>query len=68
MMEKTYTVAKMKCEGCASNIRKALSEVAGVNELVIDVATKTVKVQFDEATVNEQTLQSAFTTAGYPAV
>lgn len=67
-MEKTYNVPNMKCEGCASNIRKALSEVTGVNELVIDVATKAVNVAFDETKVNDQTLKSVLIEAGYPAV
>lgn len=67
-MEKTYNVPNMKCEGCASNIRKALSEVEGVNQLVIDVATKAVNVEFDEAKVNDQTLKAALVAAGYPAV
>ena len=67
-MEKTYNVPNMKCEGCASNIRKALSEITGVNELVIDVATKAINVAFDETKVNDQTLKSVLIEAGYPAV
>jgi copper chaperone CopZ len=56
---------KIMCGGCAANITKALSGMAGVKSVNVDVPTKTVNVDFDESVTNVSAIREAMATAGY---
>ena len=43
-MERTYLVEAMKCGGCAKSIENLLSQVAGVQAVTTDLASKSVTV------------------------
>jgi copper chaperone len=45
----TVRVENIKCGGCANSIRKALSGLAGVTEVAVDVEQGTVQVGGDES-------------------
>ncbi|MEU0108466.1 heavy metal-associated domain-containing protein [Streptomyces sp. NPDC006251] len=47
MSESTYTVTGMTCESCAQRITKAVSGVAGVQKVEVDVAAGRVTVFSD---------------------
>ena len=66
MRQITLTVQGMKCEGCASAVREALAEVAGVDEVEVRLedARAVVTVQED---ADVATLIGAVGAAGYAA-
>ena len=56
-MKKELTIEGMKCEGCASTVVEKLQSIAGVERVVVDLATKQSIVErqteIDEAAVNQ---------------
>mgnify|MGYP001770885120 CR=1 FL=1 len=65
-MEKVYRVPKMSCSGCVSTVERTVRSVPGVRSVDVDLATKEVRVVFEEGAVNEELLKQALQQAGYP--
>ncbi|MER7181553.1 heavy-metal-associated domain-containing protein [Streptomyces hyaluromycini] len=63
MAQKQYNVIGMSCEHCAASIREGVSEVAGVSEVVVDVAAKSVTVHGTD--LDDGRLRAAIVEAGY---
>ncbi|MEU9381051.1 heavy-metal-associated domain-containing protein [Streptomyces sp. NPDC048279] len=63
MAQKQYNVTGMSCEHCASSIRKGVSEVAGVSEVVVDVAARSVTVHGTD--LDDSRIRAAIVEAGY---
>ncbi|MBM7709109.1 heavy-metal-associated domain-containing protein [Enterococcus lemanii] len=66
-MEQIYFVENMKCQGCVSNIRQAVTELVGVESFSADLPEKLVTVTFDEKRIDEQQVLTAIQSAGYQA-
>ena len=64
-MTAQITSKRIMCGGCAANVTKALSGLAGVKSVNVDVPTKTVTVEFDETTTSVAALRETMATAGY---
>ena len=64
-MEKTYLVEAMKCAGCAKTIESLLSQVAGVQAVTTDLASKSVTItgQVDQASLQEALAQTKYVLA-----
>ena len=64
-MEKTYLIEAMKCAGCAKNVENLLSQVAGVQAVSTDLASKSVTVtgQVDQANLQEGLAQTKYVLA-----
>lgn len=62
----SYIAPKIKCDGCAETISTALSGIAGVYNVKVDVEEKAVTVDYDEDTVSGTTLKSTLAESGYP--
>ncbi|WP_298077246.1 heavy metal-associated domain-containing protein [uncultured Abiotrophia sp.] len=62
MMERTYLVEAMKCGGCAKTIESLLSQVAGVQAVTTDLASKSVTVtgQVDQASLQAALAQTKY--------
>ena len=60
----TVTAPDIVCGGCASSIKKALSNVEGVSNVDVDVATKKVTVNHN-ANVSRERIVDALDRAGY---
>lgn len=60
----TVTAPDIVCGGCASSIKKALGNLAGIERVDVDVATKTVKVEHSEA-ASRDSIIAALDRAGY---
>ncbi len=58
------TAPEIVCGGCASSIKKALGNIAGVSDVDVDVATKNVTVKHGE-NVSRETIVNALDRAGY---
>ena len=64
-MERTYLVEAMKCPGCAKTIENLLSQLAGVQAVTTDLASKSVTVtgQVDQANLQEALAQTKYVLA-----
>ncbi|MBF0256232.1 MAG: heavy-metal-associated domain-containing protein [Gammaproteobacteria bacterium] len=65
-MSYSIAVENIKCNGCATSIRKKLAEIAGVAQVEVDVAGGQVQVEADEALRPQ--LVTALAQMGYPEV
>ncbi|MFF7187698.1 heavy-metal-associated domain-containing protein [Streptomyces sp. NPDC008222] len=63
MPQKQYNVTGMSCQHCAASIREEVSEVPGVSDVVVDVATNSVTVHGTE--LDDGRLRAAIVEAGY---
>lgn len=57
----------MTCGSCQKRIEKNIPFEKGVSNLNVDLATKTVMVQFNPSKTNVSNLQKAFEKLGYTA-
>lgn len=63
-MKKQYSIQWMHCVSCANIIQDKLSPHEGVDEIQINVATKTMNINHDEA-ISVDTLNNILTPYGY---
>jgi copper chaperone len=61
----TYSVPAIHCAHCAMSIRKEVSEVNGVEDVVVDLDTKVVTVSGND--LDDAALRVAIEDAGYHA-
>jgi copper chaperone len=62
----TVTAPEIVCGGCATSIKKALGNVAGVADVEVDVTSKKVTVQHDERVTREK-IADTLDRAGFSA-
>jgi copper chaperone len=67
MAESTYTVQGMTCGHCVSSVTEEVSQIDGVREVDVDLASGKVTVISDEP-VTEDAVRTAVTEAGYELV
>ena len=60
----TVTAPDIVCGGCASSIKNALGHLAGVENVEVDVATKSVTVEHSAA-ASRDSIVAALDRAGY---
>ena len=60
-----YTVPAMSCEHCEKALRDEISDVAGVDSVEIELATKRVEVR--GAALDDGAIRAAIEEAGYEA-
>jgi copper chaperone len=61
----TYGVPAIHCDHCAMSIREEVSEVEGVEEIDVDLASKVVTIRGSE--LSDERLRAAIQEAGYEA-
>jgi P-type Cu+ transporter len=54
------------CEACANAIKQVLGGVAGVHNVQVGVADKSVRVAYDAAQASETALRERLERAGFP--
>lgn len=59
------TVDGMSCNHCVQSIKKAVCALAGVQEVDVDLAGKTVAVVLDPSRVSPQNVKDAIEDQGY---
>jgi copper chaperone CopZ len=62
-----YQVAGMTCGGCVGRVSKQLTDIPGVRDVSVDVATGAVTVTSAE-TLDEDSVAAAVAAAGYQLV
>jgi mercuric ion binding protein len=63
----TLDVQNMTCSVCPITVKKALEHVPGVQKVMVDYASKTATVAFDDAAATAAQLTEATKNAGYPS-
>ena len=63
----TLKLQNMTCALCPITIKKALQEVEGVQQVIVDFDTKTAAITFDSNITDSDALIKATTNAGYPS-
>ena len=64
----TFSIDKMTCKMCDITVRKAMEKVDGVAKAKVDYSSKTSSVIYDASKTTAQTIATASTNAGYPAI
>ncbi|PXY28243.1 heavy-metal-associated domain-containing protein [Prauserella muralis] len=64
MSASTYTVKGMTCSGCMNKVTTAVTGVAGVNDVDVDIATGEVTV-ISDAPIDSELVRAAIADAGY---
>lgn len=64
-MKNSVIIENLKCEGCASSIRKALSALPGVSEVEVDFETNEVRVEAPGEDIRPAMVK-ALDALGYP--
>jgi copper chaperone CopZ len=54
------------CEGCANAIKRSLGKLPGVRTVDVDIESKQVTVQYEDAEVTAAALRERLSLAGYP--
>ncbi|HET9140688.1 heavy-metal-associated domain-containing protein [Actinophytocola sp.] len=67
MAQSTYTVQGMTCSHCASSVTEEISQIEGVRDVEVDVATGKVTVSSDRQLADDE-VRGAVTEAGYQLV
>lgn len=65
MTNRTFVVPEIHCDHCASSIEGAVGTLAGVDEVKVHIAERTVDVVYDDATVEEAAIVGAIEGQGY---
>lgn len=66
MKQVILTVPDIFCEHCEHAITEALTPVAGVQHVAVDISGKQVEVAYDEGTVDLATLKHILQEEDYP--
>lgn len=61
-----YSVPNVSCNHCATHVQNALQPLEGVKKVDVDLASKSVTVDFDAPATDLQ-LRAALAEIGYPA-
>ncbi|WP_258342517.1 heavy-metal-associated domain-containing protein [Saccharopolyspora gregorii] len=67
MSQSTYTVTGMTCGHCVSSVTEEISEIAGVSDVAVDLATGSVTVTSAEP-LFDSAVRGAVEEAGYQLV
>jgi copper chaperone CopZ len=63
-MSYEFGVLGMMCQGCANNVKKAVSAIDGVTSVEVDLESKRVKVESTKE-ISDQAFADAVKKAGY---
>jgi copper chaperone len=66
MFEVTFKVPSISCGHCARTIRAALSEAAGVEQVVVDIAAQQVTVAYNPVAIDETEMKAMLAAVDYP--
>jgi len=66
MAQTVLTVPDISCEHCERPITTALSPVDGVRSVQVDIPSKQVRVEYDEATVDLNRIKEILHEEEYP--
>jgi len=65
MQTELLKVTGMNCDGCTSNVTRALRAITGVSDVKVSLTAGEATVRFDERLASSEQLKSAVRHAGY---
>ncbi len=65
MKNVVLNVDGMSCMHCEARVKKAVSALHGVSSVQVDLAEKTVAVEFDPTAADEEQIKEAIEEQGY---
>lgn len=65
MIEATLSVPDVSCEHCVKTINGALGAVEGVEQVSVDIPSKTVRLEYDANQVDMAKIEEVLDEAGY---
>lgn len=68
MVERTFEVESIHCDGCVAGIRSALEPIDGVAEVHADRDSDVVTVRFDATNVDDEAIAGTLAASGFPVV
>lgn len=68
MATKSFKIQGMTCASCAKAVERATKKLSGVTESSVNYATEKLNIDFEEAKVSVEDIQSAVEKAGYKAI
>ena len=68
MTEQNYKVTGMTCSACSAAVQRAVSKMDGVSSAEVNLATETLRVQYDESKLGFDDIQATVDHAGYGLV
>lgn len=66
MAQITFNIPKISCSHCVETITKALHPLDGVDQVSIDIPSKQVEVDYDEARITIDRMREVLAEAKYP--
>lgn len=67
LKEKQFDVGGMTCAACQANVEKCVLKLDGVKKVDVSLLSNSMKVEYDENIVNENTISLAVENIGYSA-
>ncbi|WP_305952828.1 heavy-metal-associated domain-containing protein [Emticicia oligotrophica] len=64
MKTEEIIIANLKCNGCASTIKKEIAALSGVKEVAVDVEKDAVKVTYEN--IGRESIINKLYSLGYP--
>ncbi|MDE7084691.1 MAG: heavy metal translocating P-type ATPase, partial [Clostridia bacterium] len=64
-MEKNYDITGMTCSACSSGIERAVCKLDGVKSVEVSLMGKSMRLGYDEAVLDEQTVIDCVVSLGY---
>jgi copper chaperone len=65
MQQVRLSVPEIRCGACEQTIRKALSVVAGIGDVSVDIPSRTVEVAIDDAVTTPAVVHACIERAGF---
>lgn len=62
----TGSSREIECAGCANTIQKSLGKLQGVTLVEVDVATKTIRAQYETGIITPQRIVERLEEVGFP--
>lgn len=68
MKTETILIENLKCSGCTSTIKNAISSLLGVNEVSVDNDHFSISVKYYSHIISHEEIAQKLATIGYPEV
>ena len=68
MENAVFSVPSISCSVCAGKIKQGLAQVAGVQNVTVDLKSQQVAIDYDDALINKNHISSKITSLGYEVI
>lgn len=68
IVRKTFPVLNMHCAGCANNVEKTVNKISGVTEAIVNFASNTLTVSYQQDKITPSEIHDAVVAAGYDLI